>query len=60
MTIFYSVVEPLSKYSPVTLHLSPAVRILNENPGVYGFFFSVRWQEKHGSHWVHAKKTYRL
>ena len=25
-------VEPFSKYSPVTLHLSPATRILNENP----------------------------
>jgi len=36
MTIFYSDVEPLSKYSPVTLHLSSAARILNENPGVYG------------------------
>ena len=23
---------PLSKYSPVTLHLSPATNILNENP----------------------------
>ena len=32
MTIFHSAVEPLSKYSPVTLHLSPATRILNENP----------------------------
>ena len=31
-TIFYSDVEPLSKYSPVMLHLSPATRILNENP----------------------------
>ena len=31
MTNFYSYVEPLSKYSPVTLHLSPATRILNEN-----------------------------
>ena len=31
LTIFYSDVEPLSKYSPVTLHLSPATRILNEN-----------------------------
>ena len=30
---FYSNVEPLSKYSPVTLHLSPATRILNENLG---------------------------
>jgi len=29
--IFYSNVEPLSKYSPVMLHLSPAT-ILNENP----------------------------
>ena len=32
MTVFYSGVEPLSKYSPVMLHLSPASRILNENP----------------------------
>ena len=24
--------KPLSKYSPVMLHLSPATRILNENP----------------------------
>ena len=32
MTIFDSDVEPLSKYSPVMLHLSPATRILNENP----------------------------
>ena len=34
MTInfFFSDVEPLSKCSPVTLHLSPAARILNENP----------------------------
>ena len=34
MTInfFFSDVEPLSKCSPVTLHLSPAARILHENP----------------------------
>ena len=32
MTIFYSDVEPLLKYSSVTLYLSPAMRILNENP----------------------------
>ena len=31
MTIFYSDVEPVSEYSPVMLHLSPATRILNEN-----------------------------
>ena len=31
MTIFYSDMEPHSKYSPVTLHLSPATIILNEN-----------------------------
>ena len=30
MTIFSSDVE--KKYSPATLHLSPATRILNENP----------------------------
>ena len=32
MTIFYSYIEPLSRYSRVTLHLSPATIILNENP----------------------------
>ena len=32
MTILYSDVEPLSKFSPVALNLSPATRILNENP----------------------------
>ena len=32
MTIFYSDMEPLSKYPPVTLQLSPSTRILNENP----------------------------
>ena len=31
MTIFYSDVEPLSKYSPAMLHLSPATRIANHN-----------------------------
>ena len=39
MTTFYSDVKPLPKYSPVTLHLSPAINILNENParthGIY-------------------------
>ena len=34
MTIFYSDVEPESEYSPVTLHLSPATRSLNEKPGL--------------------------
>ena len=33
MNIFYSDMEPLSQYSPVTLQLSPATRILYENPG---------------------------
>jgi len=32
MTILYSDMEPLSKYSPATLHLFPATRILDENP----------------------------
>ena len=34
MTIFYSDVEPLSKYSPAMLRLSPAAGIANhdENP----------------------------
>ena len=35
MTILYSDMELLSKCSPVTLHLSPVTRILNENPGCY-------------------------
>ena len=30
--IFYSDTELLLKYSPVTLHISAATRILNENP----------------------------
>ena len=34
MTTFYSDVKPLPKYSPVTLHLSPATRILSQNPGM--------------------------
>ena len=34
MTIFHSDVEPLSEYFSVTLHLSPATRVLNENVAV--------------------------
>ena len=34
MTTFYSDVKPLPKYSPVTLHLSPATRILSQNPAM--------------------------
>ena len=34
MTIFFSDVEPLSEHFPVTLHLSPATRILNKKPGL--------------------------
>ena len=40
MTILNSDVEPLSKYSPVTLHLSPATRILNDNPDEGALFIS--------------------
>ena len=32
MATFYLDVESLLKYSPVLLHLSPATRILNEDP----------------------------
>ena len=32
MTSFYSDVEPLSKHSPIILHLSPPTGIFNENP----------------------------
>ena len=46
VTIFYSDEEPLSEYSCVTLHLSPATRILNENPGgvivLLGFYFTTK------------------
>ena len=38
MIIFYSDKEPLSKYCPVMLHISPAIRILNENPVDKVFF----------------------
>ena len=38
-TISYSDEEPLSKYSPIMLHLSPATRILNENPVIHAFLF---------------------
>ena len=30
----YSDEEPFSKYFPVTLHLTPATRIRNENPAL--------------------------
>ena len=40
MTILYSDVEPLSKYSPVTLHLSPATRILTDNSDEGALFIS--------------------
>ena len=40
MTILNSDVEPPSKYSPVTLHLSPATRILNDNPDEGALFIS--------------------
>ena len=36
MIFFYSDMKPLSKYSPVTLQLSPTSRILNENPAKWG------------------------
>ena len=32
LTIYNSDMKPLSKYSPVMLHLSPATRILSKNP----------------------------
>ena len=35
LLFFYSNVEPLSKYSPVMLHFSPATTILNENPEMW-------------------------
>ena len=37
---YYSDAGPLSKYSPVTLHLSPAPRILNDNPDEGALFIS--------------------
>lgn len=41
MTIFYSDVKPLSKYSHVTLHLPPATWILSENPDAYERLYGV-------------------
>ena len=41
MTNFYSDIEPLSEYSPVTLNLSPATRVLNQNPGRICSFYLV-------------------
>ena len=32
---FNSEMGPLSQYSPLTLHLSPATRILSENPVIF-------------------------
>ena len=48
MTIFYSDVEPLSKYSPAMLHLSPATRIANhnENPATSLSTRTRMWGEK--------------
>ena len=34
MTILHLDVEPFTKYSSVTLHLSPATRIVNENHAI--------------------------
>ena len=44
MTLFTDV-GPLSIYSPVTLYLSPATRILTENPwdGISGVKVGVFW-----------------
>ena len=63
MTILYSDVEPLSKYSPVTLQLSPATRILNENP----VLCSKTWQKMvvidyyiAVPHMVYSQKTQKL
>ena len=46
MTIFESDMEPLSKNSPVMLQLSPATRILNENPASTIYHDSVGSSEK--------------
>ena len=43
LTIFFSDMEPLSHYSPVLLHLSPAARILTENPEVACSVFVARF-----------------
>ena len=44
---FYSDVEPLSHYSPVMLHLSPATRILNENPELNTFVHTMCGSRKY-------------
>ena len=42
--VFYSDMEPLSKYAPVTLHLSLATKILSENPVFLGKVKGQGWR----------------
>ena len=43
--------EPLSQYSPIKLHLSPATRILSENP-VINFIITVMKMKFDGMHFM--------
>ena len=43
-SILYSDVESVLQYSPVKLHLSPATRILSENPD-RGYYMAARRYE---------------
>ena len=42
-SLFYSDVEPLSKYSPIMLHLYPATRIVNKHPALGPIYFMHVW-----------------
>ena len=48
MTIFYSDVEPLSKYSPVTLHLTPLLELFTKT--LLGKIPEAHWRGVNGLH----------
>ena len=48
MTIFYSDVEPLSKYSPVTLHLTPLLELFTKT--LLGKISEAHWRGVNGLH----------
>ena len=48
MTIFYSDVEPLSKYSPVTLHLTPLLEFFTKT--LLGKISEAHWRGVNGLH----------
>ena len=48
MTIFYSDVEPLSKYSPVMLHLTPLLELFTKT--LLGKISEAHWRGVNGLH----------